>query len=121
MQEEANRLVDAMATPEEKFAKEQQRLRELLAAGAIDPQTFGRAMEKANKALKEHAQAAREAANERDRLNQIGAPQGLIRGTSGAASAVTNFPVQQPARRRTATADCRPSSRCSGYSRARLT
>lgn len=96
MQEEAGRLVDAMATPEEKFAKEQQRLRELLAAGAIDPQTFGRAMEKANKAMKDHAQAAREAANERDRLNQIGAPQGLVRGTSGAASAVTNFQFNNP-------------------------
>lgn len=90
MQEEAGRLVDAMATPEEKFAKEQQRLRELLAAGVIDPQTFGRAMAKANEQLRDHAKAAREAANERERLNKIEAPQGLVRGTSGAATAFAN-------------------------------
>jgi tape measure domain-containing protein len=96
MQEEANRLRDSLATPQEAFAKEQERLRELLSAGAIDPQTFGRAMEKANNALKEHARAAREAADARQRLNNLDAPQGLVRGTSGAASAVANFRFNNP-------------------------
>jgi len=96
MQEEANRLRESLATPQESFAKEQERLNELLNSGAIDQTTFNRAMERANEKLRQHAKEAREAADARQRLNNLDAPQGLVRGTSGAASAVANFRFNNP-------------------------
>lgn len=96
MQEEANRIREDVATPEERFAEEQARLRKLLQAGAIDPRTFGRAMEKATEALRQHKDEANAAADARRRLNSIDAPQGLIRGTSAAASANANFRFNNP-------------------------
>ena len=96
MQKEASQLKESLMTSPEKIAAEQAAARRLYASGAIDQQTFNRAMAKANEQLREHAEAAREAANERQRLNNIDAPQGLVRGTSGAASAITNFRFNNP-------------------------
>ena len=96
MQEEANKLRESLATPQESFAAEQERLNGLLSAGAIDQTTFNRAMERANEKLRQHARDANAAADARQRLNNLDAPQGLVRGSSGAASAVANFRFNNP-------------------------
>lgn len=97
MQEEANRIREDVATPEERYAAEEARLRKLLQAGAIDPRTFGRAMEKANELLRQHKEEANAAADARHRLNNIDAPSGMIRGSGSAGSAIANFRFNNPA------------------------
>lgn len=96
LQREGERLKEQFATPGEQFAAESKRLNALLAAGAISQETFARAMEAANEKMREHGRDARDAANARRQLNEVSAPQAILRGTSGAQSAIANFQFNNP-------------------------
>ena len=96
MQDEANSLRESLMTVPEQIAAEQQRASELFKAGAIDLETYGRAMARANERLNEHARESDRAADARRRLQQVDAPQAILRGTSGAQSAIANFQFNNP-------------------------
>lgn len=96
MQQDAERLRESLRTVPEEVAEEKKHAGDLFRAGAIDLNTYGRAMDRANERLRQHAEEARKAADERLRLNEIAAPSGLVRGSSGAQSAIANFQFNNP-------------------------
>lgn len=66
MEEKAKQITEQYATPQEKFAKTQEELSRLLDRGAITGETYGRAMEAAEKELNKAGNAAAEASSKFD-------------------------------------------------------
>jgi tape measure domain-containing protein len=84
-------LKNSLLTPQEEFNKKLGEANELRNAGVITEETYSRAIEKAREALDKQMQSVQKQRTELEKINQLaGAPQGLVRGTSGAASAVAN-------------------------------
>lgn len=85
------RLRESLLTPQEEFNKKLGEANELRNAGVITEETYSRAIEKAREALDKQTQSVQKQRTELEKINQLaGAPQGLVRGSAAAASAVAN-------------------------------
>lgn len=84
------RLKESLLTPQEQYNKKLTEYNELLIAGAINEETYARAVDAARQALDKQAESASRVKKEIDAINQAQAAQGLVRGTAAAQTAIAN-------------------------------
>lgn len=84
------RLKESLLTPQEQYNKKLTEYNELLINGAINEETYARAVDAARQALDKQAEAASKVKKEIDAINQAQAAQGLVRGTAAAQTAIAN-------------------------------
>jgi len=85
-----DQLKESLLTPQEQYNKKLNEYNELLIAGAINEETYARAVDAARQALDKQAESAKEVKKGIEAINRAQAVQGLVRGTAAAQTAIAN-------------------------------
>lgn len=85
-----DQLRESLLTPQEQYNKKLTEYNELLINGAINEETYARAVDTARQALDKQAESAKEVKKGIEAINRAQAVQGLVRGTAAAQSAIAN-------------------------------